>query len=91
MCMVLASHNVLFHRSDNLWLENLYIRVSRNDTNANAPLSLLTVSDPTFNSKLWLTNSMLQGDGGLNVTGLTVTSRALAGGSIAPLTSAPVS
>ena len=90
VCMLLAPHNVLYHRSTELWLENLYIRVSRNETTVVEPLSLLTVSDPTFNSRLWLTDSMLQGDGGASVTGLTVTSRAVARGALVPACCKPL-
>lgn len=80
MCMLLTPQDVLYHRSENLWLENLYLRVSRNESTVEAPLTLLSVSDPTFQSQLWITDSMLQGDGGLTVNGLTVSSRAYAGG-----------
>lgn len=76
MCMLLTSHDVLYHRTKNLWLENLYIRVVRNASTVETPLTLLSVSDPTFDTNLWITNSMLQGDGGPNVTGLTVSSKA---------------
>lgn len=80
MCMLLAPTDVLYHRSGNLWLENLYIRVARNASSVNTALTMLSVSDPAFDTHLWVTNSILQGDGGLKVNGLTVSSKAYVGG-----------
>lgn len=79
MCMLLAPTDVLYHRSGNLWLENLYIRVARNASSVNTALTMLSVSDPAFDTNLWVTNSILQGDGGLKVNGLTVSSKAYVG------------
>jgi hypothetical protein len=80
MCMLLAPQDVLYHRSGNLWLSNLYIRVARNESSVDSALTLVSVSDPDFDSKLWLTDSILQGDGGLRVNSLTVSSKAYVGG-----------
>ena len=67
-CVLLAQQRVLQPRSSpnvTLWLDNLYLRAMPNEAASRVSLIGWTIvkgADPSLDTRLWLTNSTLEGD-----------------------------